>query len=68
MRKTFCRTPSGVSINGRGIDPDALVEFSERPQSQYRGPAGRVAAANDPQLGKALELLGLETIELSSAR
>jgi len=45
-----------------------LVEFSERPQAQYRGPASRVAAASDPQLGKALELLGVQTIELSSVR
>jgi carboxyl-terminal processing protease len=50
-------TPSGTSINGRGIDPDRLVEFSERPQAQYRGTGSRVAAADDPQLSRALELL-----------
>jgi C-terminal processing protease CtpA/Prc len=50
-------TPAGTSINGRGIDPDRLVEFSHIPQAQYRGSGSQVAAADDPQLSRALELL-----------
>ncbi len=60
-------TPSGISINGRGIEPDSLIEFSDRPQAQYRGPGSLVAIADDPQLSRALELLDGEVIALSQA-
>jgi len=60
-------TPSGASINGRGIDPDDLVEYSERPQAQYRGASSRVTITEDLQLSRALELLDFEVIALSQA-
>lgn len=60
-------TPSGVSINGLGIEPDSIIEHSDRPQAQFRGNGGRVAIADDPQLSRALELLDFEAITLSQA-
>jgi len=41
-------TPKGNSIEGNGITPDMEVELSEDDYNNYR----------DPQLAKALELLG----------
>ncbi|HVS22831.1 MAG TPA: S41 family peptidase [Gammaproteobacteria bacterium] len=60
-------TPSGRSINGRGIDPDVVVHNAD-PQRQYRGPGSRVAMADDQQLLEALRLVSYESISLSAAR
>jgi carboxyl-terminal processing protease len=61
-------TPSGISINGRGIDPDIAVRFDRDPQAQYHGPGSTVAIADDPQLSRALESLGYEAIAISQAQ
>jgi carboxyl-terminal processing protease len=60
-------TPSGRSINGRGIDPDVVVHNAD-PQRQYRGPGSRVAVADDQQLLEALRLVSYESISLSAVR
>jgi carboxyl-terminal processing protease len=60
-------TPSGRSINGRGIDPDVVVHNAD-PQRQYRGPGSPVAMADDQQLLEALRLISYASISLSSAR
>ena len=52
-------TPSGRSINGKGIDPDLRVLVDE-PGRQYTGPGSLVAAADDLQLQEALRTLASE--------
>lgn len=59
-------TPSGRSINGTGIRPDAIVHSGD-PASVYRGPGSRVAIAADRQLSEALRIIGYEAISLSQA-
>jgi carboxyl-terminal processing protease len=61
-------TPSGRSINGRGIDPDTVVEFGLDLGQQYGAPNSHVAVADDPQLVHALSTLGYEAIALSQAQ
>jgi carboxyl-terminal processing protease len=61
-------TPSGTTINGRGIEPDTLVEFANDPRAQYDGAGGRVAIAEDLQLRQALQSLGYGAIALSRAQ
>lgn len=51
-------TPSGRSINGRGVDPDIVVAAD--PHRRYLGPQGRRPASADPQLQEALRLMGYE--------
>jgi carboxyl-terminal processing protease len=60
-------TPSGESINGRGIDPNTVIAFSASPEDQYRGPGSRIGIADDRQLSRALQSLGYEEIALSQA-
>lgn len=59
-------TPSGMTINGRGIDPDLAVRNAD-PRSQYRGADSRVSIGDDRQLQRALQSLGYEAIALSQA-
>jgi carboxyl-terminal processing protease len=59
-------TPSGTTINGRGIDPDVVVRNDDA-KRQYRGTGGVVTIAEDRQLEQALESLGYEAIALSQA-
>ncbi len=61
-------TPSGATINGRGIEPDTVVEYARDLRSQYGSTGSRVAVADDLQLSHALESLGYEAIALSQAR
>lgn len=61
-------TPSGTTINGRGIEPDTVVEFAREPRAQYSGPDGAVTIADDLQLAEALDSLGYGAIALSQAR
>jgi carboxyl-terminal processing protease len=58
-------TPSGVTINGRGIDPDQFVEFNASPQYQYHGPGSQVGIDDDIQVSRALAFLGYKAIALS---
>jgi len=60
-------TPSGRSINGSGIQPDVVVHNGDA-NGQYRGPNGRVALRDDPQLLEALRLISYDSITLSSVR
>jgi C-terminal processing protease CtpA/Prc len=60
-------TPSGTTINERGIDPDAVVNFRSDLASQYGGPDGTVRVEDDLQLSYALERLGYQAIALSQA-
>jgi carboxyl-terminal processing protease len=60
-------TPSGRSINGRGVKPDVVVDTDEA-QRTYRGPGSRFAAGDDLQLQAALQTLGDTPIKLSSAQ
>jgi len=59
-------TPSGRSINGRGIEPDFLVSASN-PTEQYRGPGSDTAPGDDNQLQEALRVIGFNPVELSRA-
>ena len=61
-------TPSGVTINGRGIDPDRVVELAAGSRIQYQGPGGGVAIGDDIQLSQALASLGFEAIALSQVQ
>jgi carboxyl-terminal processing protease len=61
-------TPSGATINGRGVEPDIVVRFDAGVGRQYDGQAGDVEIAKDPQLSRALESLGYRAISLSQAR
>ena len=47
-------TPSGRSIDGRGVEPDLVVEGGRR----YRGTGSRVAPHDDVQLTEALNAAG----------
>jgi carboxyl-terminal processing protease len=60
-------TPSGRSINGKGIEPDLVVGSADI-NLQYRGARGRVALRDDAQLLEALRLISYDSITLSSAR
>ena len=60
-------TPSGRSINGKGIEPDVVVHNAD-PQRQYRGRGSPVAMADDQQLLEALRLISYESVTLSAAR
>jgi carboxyl-terminal processing protease len=60
-------TPSGRSINGKGIDPDVIVHNADS-QRQYRGPHGGVAMADDQQLLEALRLVSYDSISVSAAQ
>jgi carboxyl-terminal processing protease len=60
-------TPSGITINGRGIEPDVVVPNTD-PRSQYRGIGSEVTIAEDRQLDEALASLGYEAISLSQAQ
>lgn len=60
-------TPSGTSINGRGIEPDVVIENTNA-RMQYGQPGGRVTIADDKELSHALELLGYQAITLSRAQ
>ena len=60
-------TPSGLRINGRGIEPNVTV-YNVDPKLQYRGPGSVVPIAEDRQLRHALESLGYEAIALSQAQ
>ena len=60
-------TPAGRMINGLGIEPDTVVQYSDDPGSQYRGPGSDVSIDQDTQLSRALESLGYGKIALSRA-
>jgi carboxyl-terminal processing protease len=60
-------TPDGKMINGLGIEPDTVVQYSDDPAAQYRGPGSEVSIAQDEQLRRALESLGYGNISLSRA-
>jgi carboxyl-terminal processing protease len=59
-------TPSGRSINGRGVDPDVVVVADDAGR-RYRGPGSRYPASGDKQLQEALRLMGYSAVKLSSA-
>lgn len=59
-------TPSGLSINGVGIEPDVHVSRSD-PRAQFRGARDPASIADDEQLQSALNTLGYDTIALSRA-
>ena len=61
-------TPSGYTINERGIEPDAVVNFRSDLASQYGGANGTVGVDDDLQLSYALESLGFRAIALSQAQ
>lgn len=60
-------TPAGRMINGLGIEPDTIVQFSAEPAALYRGPGSAVSIEQDQQLRRALESLGYGSITLSRA-
>ena len=60
-------TPAGRMINGQGIEPDTIVEYSAEPAALYRGPGSAVTIDQDRQLRSALESLGYGSITLSRA-
>jgi carboxyl-terminal processing protease len=60
-------TPSGRSINGKGIEPNVHVE-NDDPHRQYRGANGRVALRDDAQLLEALRLISYDSITLTSVQ
>ena len=60
-------TPSGRSINGKGIEPDVVVHVDDA-NRQYRGANGRVALRDDPQLLEALRLISYESITLTQVQ
>ena len=60
-------TPSGVSINGVGIEPDSLVT-SPDPKRLYRGPGSRTAFLEDEQLRAALGVIGFDSIAVSQTQ
>ncbi|HEY5623937.1 MAG TPA: S41 family peptidase [Gammaproteobacteria bacterium] len=59
-------TPSGLSINGVGIEPDLVVR-SSNPREQYGRVGSTVQAHEDVQLSAALRAIGFDPIELSKA-
>jgi len=59
-------TPSGTSINGRGIGPDVTVR-SGGAEFRYRGAGGPTTVSDDRQLTTALQSLGYQAITLSQA-
>jgi carboxyl-terminal processing protease len=60
-------TPSGISINGLGIEPDIVIRNTD-PRQQFGRSGSLVPIADDLQLSRALESLGYEAITLSQAR
>lgn len=60
-------TPAGRMINGLGIEPDTVVQYSGDPAAQYRGPGSGVSIDEDKQLSRALQSLGYGNIALSRA-
>ncbi|MBK8049266.1 MAG: hypothetical protein IPK16_20415 [Anaerolineales bacterium] len=56
MRVTIARwfTPNDRTIDGTGLEPDVSIEITDEQR----------AAGDDPQLDKAIELLGGETTPL----
>ena len=60
-------TPSGATINERGIDPDIAVDYSADLARQYGGSSSDVGIEDDSQLRSALESLGYQAIALSQA-
>jgi len=59
-------TPSGRSISGTGVRPDAIVAGGGA-STRYRGRSGTVAAQADQQLQEAMRLMGTDPIKLSSS-
>lgn len=58
-------TPSGRSISGVGVRPDAIIAGGGA-ATRYRGSSGTVAAEIDQQLQEALRLMGSDPIKMSS--
>jgi carboxyl-terminal processing protease len=61
-------TPSGATINERGIEPDMVVDFVSDLGRQYGGADAGVGIEDDPQLRSALAGLGFKAIALSQAK
>lgn len=66
LTTAYYLTPSGTTINERGINPDVTVRNND-PRQQYRGAGSAVTIDEDRQLSYALQSLGYEPIALSQA-
>ena len=58
--------PSGRTLSGDGISPDIRIANSE-PRRQFRGTASGVAMREDPQMIRALRVIGYDPMALSQA-
>ena len=59
-------TASGLSINGRGLDPDLVVEATN-PRALFGGPGVDIEPDEDAQLQAALDILSRGHLALSRA-
>jgi len=59
-------TPSGRSINGKGIEPDVVVA-ADNPRQLYGGPGSEISFRDDNQLQEALGVIGFNAVGLSRA-
>lgn len=53
-------TPSGRDINKHGIDPDVMLELSDKQKLVLRGDTTKIGSTEDAQYAKALEVLKQE--------
>lgn len=58
--------PSGLSLNGAGIEPDVLVR-NDDPARQFNGAPSEVSLSEDRQLMRALRVIGYDPLALSQA-
>ena len=58
-------TPSGRDINKQGIEPDILIELTDKERKDLQQSRDKIGYLGDPQFDKALEILNEEMSHFS---